>query len=104
MARTAVLTGREPLAFLGGPEIVRSVGIVSGGGARNVEEAIAAGLDAFITGEPAEWAAALAREARIHFLAAGHHATETFGPRALGEHLRERFGVRTTDIRIANPV
>jgi len=104
VARVAALTGREPLALPGGPEVVRSVGIVSGGGARNVEEAIAAGLDAFITGEPAEWAAALAREARIHFVAAGHHATETFGPQALGEHLREHFGVRVTDIPIANPV
>jgi len=104
VTRTATLTARKPLAFLGGPAIVRSVGIVSGGGARSVEEAIAAGLDAFITGEPAEWAAALAREAGIHFVAAGHHATETFGVRALGEHLRERFGVRVTDIEIANPV
>ena len=76
VARIAALTAREPLAFPGGPELVRSVGIVSGGGARNVEDAIAAGLDAFITGEPAEWAAALAREARIHFVAAGHHATD----------------------------
>jgi dinuclear metal center YbgI/SA1388 family protein len=104
VARTAVLTSREPLAFMGGPQVVRSVGIVSGGGARSVEEAIAAGLDAFITGEPAEWAAALAREARIHFIAAGHHATETFGPRALGRHLQERFGIRATDIAVANPV
>jgi dinuclear metal center YbgI/SA1388 family protein len=104
LARTAALVGREPLAFPGGPEVVRSVGIVSGGAARSVEEAIAAGLDAFLTGEPAEWAGALAREAGIHFIAAGHHATETFGPRALGEHLRGRFGVRVTDIAVANPV
>ena len=104
VARVAALTEREPLAFPGGPEIVRTVGIVSGGAARDVEEAIAAGLDAFITGEPAEWSAALAREAHIHFLAAGHHATETFGPRALGEHLEQRFGVRWTDITVPNPV
>ena len=77
---------------------------MSGGGARSVDEAIAAGLDAFVTGEPAEWAAALARESGIHFVAAGHHATETFGPRALGEHLRARFGVEWTDVAVANPV
>ena len=104
VARTAALTEREPLAFLSGPPLVRSVGIVSGGGARSVEDAIAAGLDAFITGEPAEWAQALTREAGIHFLAAGHHATETFGPRALGEHLRARFGVAWTDLPVENPV
>ena len=45
-----------------------------------------------------------ARESGIHFIAAGHHATETFGPRALGEHLRERFGGSPTDIPVANPV
>jgi len=104
LARIAALTAREPLAFPGGPQRVRSVGIVSGGAARSVREAIALGLDAFITGEPAEWARALAAEAGIHFIAAGHHATETFGPRALGEHLRERFGVAWTDIDVANPV
>ena len=104
VARLTTLTEREPIAFLGGPDRVRTVGILSGGGARTVEEAIAAGLDAFITGEPAEWARATAREAGIHFIAAGHHATETFGPRALGEHLRERFGLAVTDIAVANPV
>ena len=104
VARVAALTARQPLALMHGPELIRSVGIVSGGGARNVHDAIAAGLDAFITGEPAEWASALARESRIHFLAAGHHATETFGPRALGEHLASRFGVAHTDIPIVNPV
>ena len=104
VARVASLTKREPLVFPGGPERVRTLGIVSGGGARSVHKAIARGFDAFITGEPAEWARALASESGIHFIAAGHHATETFGPRALGQHLRERFGFAWTDIDIANPV
>jgi dinuclear metal center YbgI/SA1388 family protein len=104
VARVASLTARQPLAFMHGPAAIHTVGIVSGGGARSVHEAIAAGLDAFITGEAAEWAGAIARERRIHFLAAGHHATETFGPRALGEHLASRFGVRHTNIPTVNPV
>ena len=104
VARVAELTAREPLALMHGPELIRSVGIVSGGGARSVHEAIAAGLDAFITGEPAEWANAVARESAIHFLAAGHHATETFGPRALGDHLAARFSVTHTVIDVVNPV
>jgi dinuclear metal center YbgI/SA1388 family protein len=104
VARVAALTGRAPLAFLGGPPMVRSVGIVSGGAARSVHEAIAAGLDAFVTGEPAEWASAVAQEGSIHFIAAGHYATETFGIKALGQHLATRFGVRHTDIRVDNPV
>jgi dinuclear metal center YbgI/SA1388 family protein len=102
--RVERLTARAALAFPGGPEQVRSVGVVSGGGGRSVHEAIAAGSDAFITGEAEEWSRALAREAGIHFIAAGHHATETFGVRALGEHLAERFDVRHEYIEIANPV
>jgi dinuclear metal center YbgI/SA1388 family protein len=104
VARVTELTAREPLAFLGGPPRVRGVGIVSGGGARSVHEAIEAGLDAFITGEPAEWASAIARERRIHFIAAGHHATETFGVRALGQHLATRFDLEHTDVLVENPV
>jgi dinuclear metal center YbgI/SA1388 family protein len=98
------LTGREVLAFPGGPPLVRTVGVLSGGGGRSVHEAIATGLDAFITGEGEEWARALARDGGIHFLAGGHHATETFGVRALGEHLAERFGIAHTYIEIDNPV
>jgi dinuclear metal center YbgI/SA1388 family protein len=103
-ARLAGLTGREPLAFLEGPDPVRSVGVVSGGGGRSVQDAIAAGLDAFVTGEAEEWARTLAREARISYLAGGHHATETFGVRALGELLVERYGVEHSYVEIANPV
>jgi putative NIF3 family GTP cyclohydrolase 1 type 2 len=83
---------------------VRRVGIVSGGGGRNVHDAIAARLDAFITGEPEEWARAVAREAGISFIAGGHHATETFGVRALGELLAERFGIEHHYVEIDNPV
>jgi dinuclear metal center YbgI/SA1388 family protein len=102
--RLAVLTGREPVAFLDGPDPIRTVGIVSGGGGRNVHDAIAARLDAFVTGEPEEWARALARESHISYLAGGHHATETFGVRALGELLSERFGLEHAYVEIANPV
>ncbi len=78
---------QPPLAFLHGPEVVRTVGIVSGGAADDIVPAAALGLDAFITGEPAERSQGMAEELGIHFLAAGHHATERFGIRALGEVL-----------------
>ena len=68
------------------------------------DEAAAAGADALLTGEPAERAMASAREAHLHFIAAGHYATETFGVRRLGEHLSERFGVRHVFVDIPNPV
>ncbi len=102
--RLGALTGRDVLCFSGGPERVRTVGVLSGRGGRAVHDAIAAGVDAFITGEAEEWSRALALESRIHFLAGGHHATETFGVRALGEHLAEHFGIEHRYVEIENPV
>jgi dinuclear metal center YbgI/SA1388 family protein len=104
VARVREATRREPLAFTDGPERVRSVGIVSGAGADYLEDAIAAGLDAFVTGEPIERAMARAREAEIHFVAAGHYATETFGVRRLGDLLAARFGVRHVFVDVPNPI
>jgi dinuclear metal center YbgI/SA1388 family protein len=102
--RVETLTAREALVFAEGPDRVRSVGIVSGGGAGDLPDAIDLGLDAFLTGEPAERVMAQAREGGIHFIAAGHYATETFGIRALGERLAERFGVRHVFLDVPNPV
>jgi dinuclear metal center YbgI/SA1388 family protein len=93
-----------PLIYGDGPETVRAVGVVSGGGAGMLGDAAAAGLDAFITGEPSEPAMADAREAGIHFIAAGHYATETFGVRALGELVAQRFGVEHRFVEVPNPV
>jgi dinuclear metal center YbgI/SA1388 family protein len=104
LARVERVTARAPLAFDCGPPLVRRVGIVSGGGADHLSDAVAAGADAFITGEPAERVMAHAREAGVHFIAAGHYATETFGVRCLGERLAERFGVRHVFVDIPNPV
>jgi dinuclear metal center YbgI/SA1388 family protein len=102
--RVRSVTGREPLAFLAGPDPVRTIGIVSGAGADHLEDAIAERLDAFLTGEPAERVMTRAQEAGVHFLAAGHYATETFGVRALGELLAERFGVRHVFVDVPNPI
>ena len=102
--RVRTLTARQPLVFEHGPARVRSIGIVSGGAAGQVEDAVAANLDAFLTGEPAERVMAIAREGHIHFVAAGHYATETFGVRRLGELLTERFGVEHRFIDVPNPV
>jgi dinuclear metal center YbgI/SA1388 family protein len=104
VARVRDATGRDPLAFTDGPDRVRTVGIVSGAGADYLEDAIAEGLDAFITGEPIERAMSRAREAEVHFLAAGHYATETFGVRRLGDLLAARFGVRHVFVDVPNPI
>ncbi len=104
LERVRRLTARDPLAFADGPDPVSSIGIVSGGGAGYLDEAVALGLDAFLTGEPAERVMATARESAITFIAAGHHATETFGVRALGDELAARFGVRHTFVDVPNPI
>jgi dinuclear metal center YbgI/SA1388 family protein len=102
--RIASLLERDPLVFDAGPGLIHSVGIVTGGGSRTISEAAALGLDAFLTGEPAEHVMGDAREAGIHFIAAGHYATETFGVRRLGELVAERFGLEHRFIDVPNPI
>ena len=104
MRRIAAVTGRDPLAVADGPDTIARAGLVTGGAPKYVDEAARLGLDAFVTGEASEPAVHLAREERIHFVAAGHHATERFGVQALGEHLAARFGLEVRYIEVSNPV
>ena len=100
----AAVTGREPLVFDAGRRAVRRLAIVSGGARAGSTRRVAEGYDAFLTGEPKENVMADAREAGIHFIAAGHYATETFGVRRLGDWLADRFGVEHVWIDLPNPV
>ena len=102
--RVRELTARDPLVFDAGPPRIRKIAIVSGAGSDYLADAAAAGADALLTGEPAERAMAAAREADLHFIAAGHYATETFGVSALGEHLAETFGIRHVFLDVPNPI
>ena len=102
--RVREVTGRDPLVFDYGPDEITRVGIVSGAAASSIHDAIGLGLDAFITGEPAEHAMADSLEGPIHFIAAGHYATEVSGIRRLGEAVAEEFGVETEFLDIPNPV
>lgn len=101
---TLAAEGRTPLHLPGGPHLIRRVGIVTGGAPDDIVPAAALGCDAFLTGEVTERTAALARELGIHCFAAGHHATERFGVRALGDRLAAQFGVGHVWIDIPNPV
>lgn len=89
------------LAF-GGPT-VRSVGIVSGGAGDIVEEAAREGLDAYLTGEISLAAFNAAKHAAVNTYFGGHYATETFGPKAVAEWIRDRFGVEAEFIDFALP-
>lgn len=104
LARVRRACGQEPLAFAGGPARVASVGIVTGGAPAGFEEAVAGGLDAYLTGEAREWVYHRAAEDGVHFIAAGHHATERFGVLSLGELLTRRHGLEVQFFDVPNPV
>ncbi len=103
-AQVARALDREPLLIAGGGNPVTCVGWCTGGAEGYLEAAAQAGADLFISGEVSEPTFHVARELGIHYLAAGHHATERFGVRALGEHLAARFGIEHQFIDIPNPI
>ena len=76
----------------------------TGGAQGYFAAAVAAGVDVYISGEVSEPTTHLARESGVAYIAAGHHATERYGIRAVGEHLAQRFDLRHTFIDIPNPV
>lgn len=96
--------GREPLVFADGPDEISTIGVVTGAGASDIHQAIALGLDAYLTGEPSEHVMADAREGGIHFIAAGHYATEICGINALGELVARRFEVEHEFLDLPNPI
>ena len=103
-ARIERSLGRPALHLPGGADPVRRVGWCTGAAQGYIEQAAAAGLDAFISGEVSEATTHLARELGIHYFAAGHHATERFGVQALGGHLAERFAIEHRFLEVPNPV
>lgn len=103
LRRINTFYGSDSLAFLYGPEPVRSIGIVSGGAQRQVHDALAEGLDMYVTGEVSEFVMHTAKEGGIHFVAAGHYNTERIGIRTLGEHVASRYNVDVEFIDLPNP-
>lgn len=87
-----------------GPKLISRVAICSGGGQDLIDLAADFGVDAFITGEVSERTIHIARERGIHFFAAGHHATERGGVKALGVWLQETYPLEVTFVDINNPV
>ena len=97
------LSGRAPTCIEGDGRPLTRVAWCTGGAQSYFEAAIAAGADAFITGELSEPQAHLARETGVAFIACGHHASERYGAPALGAHLATQFGVEHRYIEIDNP-
>jgi dinuclear metal center YbgI/SA1388 family protein len=95
--------GRAPVVVAGDGRPLQRVAWCTGGAQGYFEAAIAAGADAFLTGEISEPQAHLARETGVAFLAAGHHATERYGAPALAGHVAARLGVEHVFIDVPNP-
>lgn len=94
---------RAPVVVPGDGRALRRVAWCTGGAQGYFESAIAAGADAFLTGEISEPQAHLARETGVAFLACGHHATERFGAPAVGAFVADSLGLEHRFIDIDNP-
>lgn len=85
------------------PEKINTIAWCTGGGQGYIELAAERGVDAFISGEVSEQTIHIAREMGLHFFAAGHHATERYGVKALGEWLEQHHDFEVIFIDIDNP-
>ena len=102
--RVGQVLQRTPLLIGDGKRLVRRVGWCSGAAQDLFEEAIARGVDLYLSGEISEQTVHLARESGVAYLAAGHHASERYGVQALAEHLAEHFGLSCEFVDIDNPI
>ncbi|APR03509.1 Nif3-like dinuclear metal center hexameric protein [Thauera chlorobenzoica] len=100
----AARLGRDPLLVGDGARVVKRVAWCTGGAQGFFEQAIAAGADLYVSGEASEQTVHLARESGVPYIAAGHHATERYGVRAVARHLVEQFGLQADFVDLANPV
>ncbi|WP_394132174.1 Nif3-like dinuclear metal center hexameric protein [Shewanella maritima] len=94
---------KAPL-HIGSDKTISSLAWCSGGAQDYIDMAVHLGVDAFISGEVSERTYHAAMEQDIHYFAAGHHATERFGVKALGQHLSDKFGITSHFVDIVNPV
>lgn len=101
--RVSGVLGRSPLVIGDAGRPIRRIAWCSGGGQGYFEQAVALGVDAYLSGEISEQAVHLARESGVAYLAAGHHATERYGVEALALDLQERFGLDCAFVDLANP-
>lgn len=95
---------RKPFIEASGPKMIKRIAWCSGAAQDYLEDAANAGFDAFITGEVSERTIYIARELGIHFIAAGHHATERDGVKALGQWLAQEYSFDVEFIDINNPI
>ena len=102
--KIAKVLNRTPLTSLVRSTKIETIALCTGGGQGYIDLAAEQGVDAYLTGEASEQTIHSSREQNIDFFAAGHHATERYGVKALGELLAQEHGFDVTFIDIDNPV
>jgi len=85
----------KPIVWNFGPKEIQRLGYVCGAGIELLPQAIERGLDAYLSGEPKHTYYWMAREEKVNVIFVGHYISETPGVRAIGRHIRERFGLQT---------
>ncbi|MEJ2912850.1 Nif3-like dinuclear metal center hexameric protein [Pseudoalteromonas sp. C12FD-1] len=102
--KIAKVLNRKPLSSVVRDEKIHTIALCTGGGQGYIDLAAEQGIDAYLTGEASEQTIHSSREQNIDFFAAGHHATERYGIKALGELLAKEHGFDVSFIDIDNPV
>ena len=95
--------GREALHIDAPSKPIKRIGWCTGGAQGMIDQAVALGLDAYVSGEISESTVHVARENGVHYFAAGHHATERYGPKALAAYLQQQLGLDCEFIDLPNP-
>lgn len=101
--QVAEVLGRDPILVAAGEHPITTIGWCTGAAQGYIEQAAALGVDAYLSGEISEPTVHSARESGVHYIAAGHHATERYGVQAVGEHLAEQFGLDHQFVDIDSP-
>jgi dinuclear metal center YbgI/SA1388 family protein len=102
--KIATVLNREPVTSIVRDEKIKTIAWCTGGGQGYIDLAAEQGIDAYLTGEASEQTIHSSREQNIDFFAAGHHATERYGVKALGEHLAAEHKLEVIFVDIDNPV
>lgn len=95
---------REPMHIPGTAALIKTIAWCTGSAQDSIERAHELGADAYLSGEISEQTVHFAREAGIHYFAAGHHATERYGVQSLGSYLADKYAIEHVFIDIENPV
>ena len=102
-ARVETVLIRKPTVVTAGDHAIRKVAWCTGGAQSYIEKVAKFGVDLFISGEISEQTTHFARENGVHYIAAGHHATERYGVKALGEYIASQFALIHEFVDIDNP-